>query len=257
MENCNPVSTPMDVNVKLSKEMSPKTFAEVKEMSEIPYQQAIGSLLFASQCTRPDICLAVNKLSKFNKCPGKEHWSAVKRIFRYLKGTKGAKIKFSKGENEKLAAYSDSDWANDIDERRSMTGYICILQGGPIAWVSKHQPTIALFTTEAEYMALSATVQEVIWLRNLNAELNPQSQDEPTEIYCDNQSAIHLASTNKYLARSKHIDVRHHLVREKKDQNIVNFVGIQTQFMVADNLTKPVPTDKHKFCSKQMGLQVI
>lgn len=254
MDKCNPVTTPTDVNVKLSKEMSPKTAEERKEMSEIPYQQAIGSLIFASQCTRPDICLAVNKLSKFNNCPGKDHWSAVKRIFRYLQGTKSAKLKFSKNGNRDLIAYSDSDWAGDSDERRSVTGYVCTFQGGPVSWTTKHQPTIALSTTEAEYMALSATVQEIMWLRGLNSELHPDFNNTATTVYCDNQSAIHLASTSKYLARSKHIDVRHHFIREKKELNIVNFVGIGTDAMVADNLTKAVPADKHKFCSIGMGL---
>ncbi|XP_075155350.1 uncharacterized protein LOC142228739 [Haematobia irritans] len=169
-------------------------------MSGIPYQQAIDSLPYASNCIRPQ---TVNKLSTFNNCPGKAHWCAVKRVLRYLKGTKKAKLKFCKNGNEDLFAFSDFDWASDCDERRSVTANINIFQGGSISWASKHQCTIALSTTEAEYMALSATVQVILWLGNLDKELNPKFNEKATVIYCGNQSAIHLASTSKYLARSK------------------------------------------------------
>ncbi|XP_055916035.1 uncharacterized protein LOC129948908 [Eupeodes corollae] len=248
MDESNPVATPMDINIKLSKEMSPKSSEEEKEMAKIPYQQAIGSLLFAAQCTRPDICFTVNKLSKFNNCPGREHWTAVKRLFRYLKGTKSAKLKCSRNGNPEFQIYSDSDWASDCDERRSVTGYVCILQGGAVSWATKHQPTVALSTTEAEYMALSASTQEAMWIRGLESELNHNFNNSVMNIYCDNKSAVHLASTSKFLSRSKRI--------EKKNMNIISFIGIGTESMVADYFTKPVSTEKHNFCSNNMGLRL-
>jgi hypothetical protein len=224
-------------------------------MRQIPYQQAIGSLLFAANCTRPDISQAVNHLSKFNNNPGIQHWNAVKRIFRYLQGTKTAKLSFNKDGNTDLLAYSDSDWGSDSDERKSVTGYVLLLQGGAISWNSRRQQTIALSTTEAEYMALSSTTQEVLWLRELNMELNQDNNiQEATTIFCDNRSAVHLATTSSYHPRSKHIDIRHHFIREKYDLGFVKFINIGTDDMVADNLTKAVTKPKHFFCCEKMGI---
>ncbi|XP_055904350.1 uncharacterized protein LOC129940122 [Eupeodes corollae] len=132
------------------------------KMQDIPYREAVGSLLYASQGTRPDIAHAVGVVSKYLSNPGHAHWKAVKRIMRYLKGTIDAKIEYSKNDDSELLAYSDADWANEVDDRRSVSGYILKMQGGPISWDSKRQKTIALSTTEAEYMALSAACQEVL-----------------------------------------------------------------------------------------------
>lgn len=250
MENCNPISTPMDMNQKLCKEVKID-----KSMENVPYQQAIGSLLFAAQCTRPDICQAVNYLSRFNNNPNQSHWKAVKRVFRYLKGTRAIKLKFTATGNKDIITYSDSDWANDVEERRSVTGYVNILQEAAISWNSKRQPTVALSTTEAEYMALSASTQEVVWLRELSNELDMSFNiNHPTKIFCDNQSAVHLASNDAYHPRSKHIDIRHHFVREKKKQNTVEFCGVSTDMMLADFFTKPVCLEKHKYFCKHIGL---
>lgn len=170
MSECKPAKTPMDVSAKLTNEMSPSNEESRNEMKNIPYQSAVGSILFVAQITRPDIQYAVGAVSRFNNNPGIGHWTAVKRILRYLKGTTDLKLNYTKDKNY-LTGYSDSDWASDPTDRRSTTGYIFKLSGGAISWSSKKQQTIALSTAEAEYMAMSATTQEAIWLNSLHDEI--------------------------------------------------------------------------------------
>lgn len=255
MKDCNPVATPADPNQKLSKSMSPKTSMERDEMKNIPYQEAVGGILYIAQCTRPDITFAVNSVSRFNNDPGKPHWEAVKRILRYLKGTMDAKLTYSRDENLKILGYCDADWASDEDERRSCTGYVFIRQGGAISWNSKRQPTVALSSAEAEYMALSSAVQEVLWLRQFEMNLHSMDSSESTNILCDNNSAIDLSNTNGYNARTKHIDIRHHFIRQVIQDKDVTLEHISTEEMVADVFTKPLSKAKYTFCSEGLGMK--
>ena len=150
--------------------------------------------------------------------------------------------------------YCDADWASDMDERRSCTGNVFTLQGGAISWSCKRQQTVALSTTEAEYMALSAATQEVLWLQQFEHELFP-SISTPIRIYCDNKSAINLANCDGYHARTKHIDIRHHFIRQKIQEKKIIVTHVNTEIMVADNLTKAVTRSKQLFCAENMGLQ--
>lgn len=254
MQDCNPVKTPSDPNQKLTKTMSPQSDEEANEMSNVPYQEAVGSILYLAQCTRPDISFAIANVSKFNQNPGRAHWNAVKRIFRYLKGTMDYKLEYSAGANSNIIGYSDADWAADTDDRKSCTGYVFKLQGGAISWASKKQHTVALSSTEAEYMALAAACQEAAWLRQLKKTLEASTKDEPTTIYCDNRSALNLANMDAYRVRTKHIDIRHHFVRNKVIEGEVRVEPIDTKQMVADSLTKAVLGDKQKYCAVGMGL---
>ncbi len=131
----------------------------------IPYQEAIGSLMYLSQCTRPDISFAVNKLSRYNYSnPGIKHWQAVKHLLRYLKGTSSNKLEFKKSnEDPDIVGYVDADWGSQVDDRKSTTGYLFKAQGSAISWSSKKQTTVALSSCEAEYMGLSSAVQEALW----------------------------------------------------------------------------------------------
>ena len=253
MKDCKPIATPSDTQQKLSTDMCPKTEEQRSELSNIPYREAVGSLLYLSQGSRPDIAFAVNDTSKYNNNFGKAHWTAVKRIMRYLQGTKGLKLKYSKDKDSKLTGFSDSDWASDVDKRRSCTGYAFSMCGGAISWGSRRQPTVALSSTEAEYMALTATIQEGLWLSQIKAELDVQSDSKEIHIRADNQSAIAL-SNEGYRARSKHIDVRHHFIREHVESGRVILKHIGTEDMAADFLTKPVPKTKHLYCASQCGL---
>lgn len=253
MQNCNPISTPMDHNQKLSIEMSPRNDVERAEMNNVPYQEAIGSIMYAAQVTRPDVCFAVNAVSRFMQNPGKAHWIAVKRILRYLKGTANAKLVFSKSGDSNLIGYCDADWAGDVDKRRSTTGYVYLYHGAAISWNSRKQPTVAISTTEAEYMSLAAALQEAMWLKQLQAEL--ENTTDTIVINCDNKSAIDLASTTAYHARSKHIDVRHHFVREKIAERVIKLNYTKTDEMVADIFTKAIVPAKHNLFLQSCGIK--
>lgn len=255
MMDCKPVSTPNDPNQKLTKEDLPMGDDEANEMSKVPYKEAIGSLLYASQATRPDIAYAVGLVSRFCQQPRRIHWVAVKRILRYLRGTLSAKLVFSKKGDPNVEGYSDADWANEADDRRSITGNIFKFQSGPISWQSKKQRTVALSTTEAEYMALSATSQEALWIRSLALELDPEAVSRGLKIFCDNKGAIDLAKNAGYRPRTKHIDVRHHFVREGIERGNIVVEFIPTENMIADALTKGLFGPKLKACTKQMGLK--
>lgn len=246
MSDCNGVRTPMDPNQVFTKPCP--SDSETRVDVNIPYQEAIGSLLYVSQGTRPDINFAVNYLSRFNNNYNQSHWNAVKRIMRYLKATIDTKLTFTKKNNNTLFGYSDADWAGDISDRKSTTGYVFCLSNGPISWSSKKQPTIALSTTEAEYMAMSSAVQEALWLTGLLSEL--YIVNYPITIFGDNKGAIDLSRNAKYQARTKHIDVRHHFVRDYVQKNVIKIDQVSTKEMVADMLTKSLPYDGHSFCSK-------
>lgn len=254
MAECKAVVTPADLNQKLSVTMSPKNEIERADLTGVPYQEAVGSLLYLAQGTRPDIAFAVNDVSRFNSNFGQAHWTAVKRVFRYLEGTMDYKLKYTKNGNSNLIGFSDADHGSDIDKRRSCTGYVFILQNGAISWNSRKQPTVAISTTEAEYMALSATIQEAIWLKQFGKELSPEFLPDDVYIKCDNQGAICLAENDVYRARTKHIDIKYHFIRDCIESKFVTVNYLDTDNMVADSLTKPVQQNKHLFCARKMGL---
>ncbi|KAE8721509.1 hypothetical protein F3Y22_tig00015910pilonHSYRG00102 [Hibiscus syriacus] len=212
-EQRKPVSTPLANHFKLSSEQCPKTDKEAEDMAKVPYSNDVGCLMYAMVCTRPDLAHAVSQVCKYMSKPGKQHWEAVKWIFRYLKGTVGHGIVFgSQRDNPLVVGYVDSDYAGDLDNRRSTTGYVFTLGGGPICWKSTVQSIVALSTTEAEYMAAAEAAKEALWLTGLVKELGVQQGG--VQLLCDNQSAIHLAKNQVYRARTKHIDVRFHKIRE-------------------------------------------
>lgn len=256
MKNANPVATPSDYNQKLSLKMCPTNQEEKDELQNIPYQSLVGCLLFIAQCTRPDISFSVNDVSRFNSNYGKAHWIAVKRILRYLKGTLEYKLSYNKSSDDignKLFGYCDADWASDIDKRRSCTGYVFKLCNGAISWSSKRQETVALSSTEAEYIAISWAIREAIWLRNFIQELDNHIA-ETINIKVDNQSAMKLSEADNYNQRTKHIDIRYHHLRQQIENGIIQLVYVSTDENAADVLTKAVGGPKTKLCSVKMGL---
>ncbi|XP_068318544.1 secreted RxLR effector protein 161-like [Pyrus communis] len=133
-------------------------------MANVPYASAVGSLMYVMLCTRPDICHVVGIVSRYQSNPGQAHWQAVKRIMRYLQGTKDLTL-YYQGWDLKLRGYSDANWASDKDERKSTSGCAFVLGNGIVSWCSKKQTCIALFTMESEYVAIGLVVQEAVWLR--------------------------------------------------------------------------------------------
>lgn len=238
MQNCNAVSSPLEAGQRISREMCPKNESEKQAMIDVPYRQAIGSLMFLAQITRPDISFPVNLLSRYCEAPGLAHWGAVKRILRYIRGTVNYKLVYDGKEDDTLLGFSDSDWAADLDERRSTTGYLFTLCGAAISWASKRQPTVALSSTEAEYMATVATIQEAVWLKTLHNEI---FDDWNTiTIFCDNRGAMMVLRNNQYSSGTKHIDIRIKFIREHLENKNIQLEYLPTTDMPADILTKNV-----------------
>lgn len=236
MSDANPVKTPSDVNVIISKNLD-------EEIVKFPYRELIGSLLFLCSVSRPDISFIVNVLSRYVNSPKQQHVNAAKRILRYLIDTKDLCIVYS--ESSSLVGYSDSDFASDIDTRRSTTGYIFLLNGGPITWSSQKQKTIALSTTEAEFVAASESAKEIIWLRQLLSDLG-EIYDCVT-LHVDNQSAIKLINNPIYHKRTKHIDVKYNFIREKVEAGLIKIKYISSSNQLADILTKSLPVQAFIF----------
>lgn len=251
LANCNPVSTPADASLKLSKQMSPTTQTEIDEMKQIPYQEAVGCLTYLAQATRPDISFAVNQVSQFNSNPGLTHWSAVKRIMRYLRGTSGFRITYSKDHDSELTGFTDADWGGDTDTRKSTTGYIYTFMGGAVSWNVKRQLSVAISSCEAEYLAMSRTVQEALWWRSFQSQIF--GQDSIT-IRCDNQSAICIAQNEGYNPRTKHLDIKYHFVKDAVNQGAIRVEYINTKQQPAVGLTKPLMTQKLELFRNFIGV---
>ena len=247
LSEANTVSTPMDPNVKLVRDDKYS-----KSVDLILYQSMVGSLLHAARATRPDIAHAVSIVSKSNSEPSQAHLTAVKRIFRYLKGTLDVTLQY-KSTGEKLLGYSDANWAGDLDDRHSTTGNVFVMSGGAVSWLSHKQATVALSTAEAEYIALGSAVQEAMWLLQLLSDLRCDMK-MPMEILEDNQGAIAMAKNPVGHKRSKHIDIKHHFIREAVQTGTISLTYCPTSNMLADIFTKPLPKGQFEKLRENLGL---
>jgi hypothetical protein len=247
MDEAKVVSTPLAAHFQLSAKQRPSSQKEIDEMKDVPYASAVGCLMYAMICTRPDLAQALSVVSKYMSNPGKPHWQAVKWILRYLKGTKQLGIMFErKQEVACVAGYVDSDYAGDLDRRRSTTGYVFTCGGGPVSWKATLQAVTALSTTEAEYMALTEASKEAIWLNGLVSGLG--IQQESVVVKCDSQSAIHLTKNPVFHVRTKHIDVRYHRIRDWVESGEIIVEKVHTNDNATDCLTKPVTAEKFRHC---------
>ena len=239
----------MDSSVKLIATTDKDALADPKE-----YQQIVGEIQFAAVVARPDLSCTVSVLSQFNVKPSSKHLAAAKRVLRYIKGTLDARIVYSRPARE-ATAFSDADWAGDLDSRRSRTGYVVMLNNGAIAWRSSLQQTVALSTTESEYMALTEATKEVQWMRSFLKELHYGNRELPTTLSTDNQGALALANNPVSHGRTKHIAIRHHYIREAVADNSVWIQHVPTDDMLADSLTKALARQKHERCARLMGME--
>ncbi|XP_071572364.1 uncharacterized protein [Temnothorax nylanderi] len=239
MENCKTTTSPMDCSVKLSELKNEKDINEKR----FPYREAVRSLNYIALISRPDISYAVNTLARFLNNPSDLHWKAVKHVIRYLKGTIGLLLCYNGKTEEGLVGYCDSDYAGDVTERKSTSGYIFTLHGGPIAWSSSLQRVTALSSSEAEYMAISEALKELLWLRPLLESLGLK-QTRETELKVDNQAAIAMSKNPELHRRTKHIGVRFHRIRQEQEAGNVTVSYIPSDKQVADLLTKSLTRTK-------------
>lgn len=250
MENCKTVATPAVPGQHLK-----KPEGSYIPSDKIPYRELIGSLMYLAVCTRPDIAHAVSIMSQFCNCYEEIHWSAAKRILRYLKGTKNMGIVYSSDAcSTEVQGYSDADHGGNIIDRKSYSGNVFTLSGGAISWQSTKQRSVAISTAEAEYMSLSEAAKEAIFLRRFLGELM-DGQVKAITVHTDSQSAMAIAQNPVHHQQTKHIDLRYHFVREALEKEIIKLKYLATNEMVADSMTKPVPKSKHEFCRKAMGVQ--
>ena len=252
MENCAPSKTPLVEGRQL--EPSPAGW-EAPNTDRTAYAAALGKLNYVMVMTRPDIAFPVSKLGQFAANPSAHHWQALKRLYRYLKGTMDGGIQYG-GSGRELTGYSDSDWAGDVASRKSTGGYVFTLVNGAVSWSSKRQGCVAKSSTEAEYMAISRAGDEAIWLRSLFTELMPE-QIKPIVLWSDNQGAIHLSHNPEYHARTKHIDVSYHVIRERVEQRLIDLKYLPTGEMPADGLTKALGHVKFGEYVQRLGLKTV
>jgi transposase InsO family protein len=241
------VSTPRDPSVILIENHQPSSITS-------EYQSLLGHILYLSICTRPDIASAVGELSRFSKNPSPIHFDCLKRIVRYLKGTSNMGVVLG-GENIALKGWSDSNFAGDVNTRKSTSGYVFKLANGPISWSSKMQKTVALSSCEAEYMSLAHAVQEALWIKSLLGQY--LDFNEPMVIYEDNQGAIDLTVNSKNHSRTKHIDIKYHFLKEKVRDKEIQVKFCSTSDMIADIFTKPLGSNLFKRFSNMLNLQEI
>ncbi|KMQ91353.1 opie2a pol protein [Lasius niger] len=198
-----------------------------------------------------NVAHAASLLSQFNDCFAKAHWVVAKRVLRYLKGTANFGNTYKYGEDD-FQGFVDADWAGSIHDRRSFTGYAFVINGGCISWYSKKQRTVALSSTEAEYMALDEAAKEAVYLRRLLRELGINTGK--VTLSNDNLRAQRLATNPVFHARTKHIDIRHHLVREIVDAGLIRLEHVASEEMPADVLTKALTKPKHGTCIRLLEL---
>jgi len=236
MSEAKTASTPFDYTQRLGKVGAPDGKKHI--IVDVPYREAIGSLLYASQGSRPDISFAVSFLSRFCSEPTLAHWRAVKRVMQYLKDKPNLGLHYSKsGKENQIVAFADADHAMDIDTRHSTTGYVVLLNGGPIVWRTKKQSIIAASTTEAEFVAASVACREILWARQLMSEIG-REQCEPTNLYVDNQSAICLISNQQLHEKTKHIQIKYLLVQEAQEKGWIKVQYVRSDEQKADMFTK-------------------
>ncbi|GMI99343.1 cysteine-rich RLK (RECEPTOR-like protein kinase) 8 [Hibiscus trionum] len=246
MEDSKAKSTPMEFSLKLA-----KNEGKILEDATI-FRQLVGSLFYLT-ITRPDIAFSVGVISQFMEQPCEGHLIAAKRILRYIKGTLSYGLMYEQAKTFSLSGFVDADWAGDVNDRRSTTGFCFTTGSAAISWCSKKQTTVALSSCEAEYVAATMATQECLWLRRLIQEIVTIFK-HPIPIYCDNESAIKLAGNPVFHARSKHIETHYHFVREKVLSQDIELQKIRTDEQVADIFTKALAKAKFEGFRGNLGV---
>ncbi|CAA0842075.1 cysteine-rich RLK (RECEPTOR-like protein kinase) 8 [Striga hermonthica] len=249
MSSAKSVNIPFAAHIVLSKDQSPKTDSEIDLVKNVPYSNAIGSVMYLMVSTRPDIAYAVSCLSRYMSNPGMPHWEALKWLLRYLNGSMHVGLKFSKcSEGVKLVGYVDWNYANGRDNRKSTTSYVFTLCGSCVSWKSQLQHIVALSTIESEYVVVTEALKEAVWLKGLLCEIDLLEKD--VIVFSDSQSGIQLCKNPVFHDRTKHIDVRFHFIRDIVSKGLINLEKIASEFNPADMGTKCLPVEKFRSCMR-------
>ncbi|KAK9075617.1 hypothetical protein SSX86_003943 [Deinandra increscens subsp. villosa] len=257
MENSKKGLVPIQRGTILSRTQCPSSKVEQDKMKGIPYASAIGSIMYAMICTRPDVSCALSMTSRYQQNPGNSHWMAVKSILKYLRRSKDMFLIYGSDEKELVVrGYTDASFQTDRDDSRSQSGYIFIMNGGAVSWKSSKQDVVALSTTESEYIAASLTAQEAAWLKKFIAELGvvPTIQG-PLEILCDNEGAIAQIKEPRDHQKVRHIERRFNYIRDEVAKGKICIRKVHTNDNVADPLTKLLERPKHEGHVCAMGLR--
>lgn len=246
MSDCRSQATPY--SHRPTKRQPDEPFVESTQMRKI-----IGKLLYLSNRTRPDIAAPVSALARYQDNASEEHWKAAKQIMRYLRGTINLGIHFNYRGDNILHGYADADFAGDTDDRKSTSGIIFMLNGGPIHWKSKKQSSVSLSTTESEFISACDAAKDAVHLQMLLNELG-FIQPHPIQIYEDNQATIKIAHNETYRGRLKHLDLRYHYIRELIEARKIDLIYCDTHNMIADILTKPLQPGPFLQLRNQLGL---
>lgn len=257
MEHSNPVTTPLHSSTCLSSASDD----DVKDNSSFPYREVFGCLNHAAISTRPDISHAVSQLAQFSSRYGSAHVTAAKHLLRYIKGTLDIGLVFRDHStpSRELSGYADADYANDADTRRLTTGYTITVGGSTVCWQSRRQRSVALSTTEAEYMAMGDCAKHLLWFQRLLYILTMETVPVTpirmiaTAIFNDNNGAIFLSKEAAVNSRSKHINIRHHFIQDLVKDGIITPAMIDTKAMPADYLTKAANSMVLQRCRMLVG----
>ena len=233
MSTCNPCLTPMEQGRTTT--ISTENDSETNAL----YREAVGCLMYLMVGTRPDLAYAIGKLSQHSANPCESHWAAVKRVMRYVQGTRNLGIVFNcKSKSPELLSFSDADWAGCQDSRKSTSGYVFKFCGAAISWSSRKQTVVATSTCEAEYIALCEAYKEAAWLRQVVADVLELDSDPTIMMGCDNAGTISFAQNESINRRNKHVDVKYHYVRDAIKRGVVSLTHCPTTSVPADILTK-------------------
>jgi histone deacetylase 1/2 len=238
MRLCKSAPTPLSTSEQLS--LASGTPLGTEDCTQ--FRSIVGALQYLT-LTRPDLAFSVNKICQYLHAPTTEHWTAVKRILRYVKSTIKLGITFTSSTSTFLSAFSDADWAGDIDDRRSTGGFAIFVGPNLVSWSARKQATVSRSSTEAEYKALANATAEMIWVEALLMELGVKLRQKPT-LWCDNLGATFLSVNPVFHARTKHIEIDFHFVRERVARNQLAIRFVSSNDQVADGFTKVLPVKK-------------